>query len=397
MSLHHGRSLISIPGPSVIPDRVLNAMHRASPNIYEGELHDITLSLFDDLKSVAKTKSDVVIYIANGHGAWEAALKNTLKAGDHVLVLNTGRFAAIWGIMAETHNYQVEVMDFGMAGTVDPSQVSERLAEDTNETIKAVLMVQTDTASSVVNDVPGVRQALDATGHDALLMVDCIAGLACDPYDMDGWGVDVTVAASQKGLMTPAGLAFVYFNEKADAARNRVNPGSYWDWRPRVNPEAYYQRFAGTAPTHHIFALREALNMLVHEEGLAACLERHRRISRAIWQAIDAWGKGSSISHNIQEPELRSYAVSTLKTGPGEATLIRSWCEREAGVTLGIGLGFGEPGTAGWDGHFRIGHMGHFNLPMAMGVLGAIDTAMKAQNIPHGDGALEAATRILAQ
>ncbi|MEO1190037.1 MAG: aminotransferase class V-fold PLP-dependent enzyme, partial [Pseudomonadota bacterium] len=145
-------------------------MHRASPNIYEGELHDITISLFDDLKSVAKTASDVVIYIANGHGAWEAALKNTLKAGDHVLVLNTGRFAAIWGIMAETHNYQVEVMDFGMAGTVDPSQVRERLAKDTSGTIKAVLMVQTDTASSVVNDVPGVRRALDETGHDALLM-----------------------------------------------------------------------------------------------------------------------------------------------------------------------------------------------------------------------------------
>ena len=397
MSLNFGRMQLAIPGPSVIPDRVLAAMHRPSPNIYEGALIELTDSLFPDLRTVARSTADVAIYIANGHGAWEAALRNTLNPGDKVLVLSTGRFAANWGIMGEAMGLETQVLEFGMQGDVDPDLVEETLRADTSGSIKAIMTVQTDTASSVINDIPRLRQAITNSGHDALFMVDCIACLGCDPFEMDAWGVDVMVAACQKGLMTPAGLSFVYFNDRAATARQRTTPGQYWDWVPRTRPEMFYQQFAGTAPTQHLYGLREALDMLVHEEGIEAAWARHRTIAQAVWAAIDCWGKGGALHHNISDPAKRTIAVSAINTGAGEAARIRKWTEFEAGVTLGIGLGFGEPGSDEWDRHFRIGHMGHQNVPMIMGVLGTVDAALKALEIPHGGGALEAATAILAR
>lgn len=393
MSLNFGRSLLAIPGPSVIPERVLSAMHRPSPNIYTGALVDITATLYPDLKTVARTNGDCAIYIANGHGAWEAALKNTLNVGDSVLVISTGRFAATWGQMAETHGIKTRVLDFGMRAHADVDLVEETLRQDTTGEIKAVLTVQTDTASSVKNDIPGLRKAIDNAGHDALFMVDCIASLACDEFEMDSWGVDVTVAGCQKGLMTPAGISFVFFNEKAAHARKDTSPGQYWDWVPRTRPGQYYQQFSGTAPTHHIYGLREALDILVHEEGVEAVWARHKTISKAVWAAVGCWQDGGELHHNIVDPVRRSTAVSTINTGVNDANKIRDWCENEAGVTLGIALGFD---TLEHHRHFRIGHMGHQNIPMIMGVLGSIETAMKAQEIPHGDGALAAAASVLA-
>ena len=398
MSLNFGRSLMAIPGPSVIPERVLNAMHRPSPNIYEGALIDLTASLYPDLKTVAQTKGDAAIYIANGHGAWEAAIRNVVKAGDKVLVLATGRFGLGWGEMAASMGIECQVFDFGMSSDHDLSAVSDALNADKDGAIKAVLCVQVDTASSIRNDIPALRAAMTAANHEALLMVDCIASLGCDRFEMDAWGVDVMVTACQKGLMTPAGLGFVFFNGKAREARKRCEPGEYWDWKLRVDGKIYYQQFCGTAPTHHLYGLREALDMLVHEEGLEAAWARHETIAKAIWAAIDAWGDAPNahFKHNVSDPIKRSHAVSAIETGLGEATRIRQWSEHQAGVTLGIGLGFGLPGQEGWDNHFRIGHMGHLNLPMVMGALGAINAAMKAENIVHGAGALEAASRVLA-
>ncbi len=396
MSLNFGRTQLAIPGPSVIPDRVLAAMHRPSPNIYDGELIDLTAGLFPDLGTVARTTSDVAIYIANGHGAWEAALRNVLNPGDKVLVLSTGWFGAGWGVMGESFGLMTRVIDFGMQSDVDMDRVTEVLRADTERSIKAVMTVQTDTASSVINDIPRLRQVITETGHDALFMVDCIASLACDRFEMDEWGVDVMVAGCQKGLMTPAGLSFVYFNDKAATARKRTTPGQYWDWEPRTNPRVFYQQFAGTAPTHHLYGLREALNILVHEEGVEAAWARHRTIANAVWAAVDAWGQGGSLHHNISDPAKRSVAVSAINTGDAEAGQIRQWTEYEGGITLGIGLGFAEPGEPEYDRHFRIGHMGHQNVAMTMAVLGTIDTALKAKGIPHGDDAVAAAARVLA-
>jgi len=397
MSLNFGRSLLAIPGPSVIPERVLTAMHRASPNISQGEIVNLTATILADLKTVARTTGNPIIYIANGHGAWEAALRNTVNPGDKILVLGTGRFAPGWAALAETLGINVQLVDFGMQSDADPNRLEDELRADTSRSIKAVLTVQTDTASSVRNDIPALREAIDNAGHDALFMVDCIASLACDRFEMDQWGVDVMVAGCQKGLTTPTGVSFVFYNDKAAMARKRASPGYYWDWDTRTNPELFYHRFGGTPPTHHLFGLREALNILLHEEGIEACWERHATIAKAYWAAVDAWGSNSPIAHNIHDRAKRSNAVSTIATGLGEAAAIRDWTEQQAGVTLGIALGFGELNSPQSNSRFRIGHMGHQNVPMVMGVIGAIDTALKALSIEHGSGAMEAATAVLAQ
>lgn len=398
MSLNYGRHLMAIPGPSVIPDRVLNAMHRASPNIYEGELLDLTATLFPDLKAVARTKGDVAIYVANGHGAWEAAISNTLCKDDKVLVLGTGRFAIGWGDWVKPMGIEPHVLDFGMSNPVCADKLEEVLRADTAHTYKAILVTQTDTASSVRNDIPALRKAIDAAGHPALFMVDCIASLGCEQFEMDEWGVDLMVSGSQKGLMMPPGLSFVYINERAAAARTTADLiTSYWDWSPRIKSDQFYQNFGGTAPTHHLYGLRESLDILVHEEGIEQAWRRQEILAKAIWAALDAWGdQGGDLSMNIADPHHRSRAVTCIQTSNGNGTKIRDWCEKTAGVTLGIGLAMAAENAPEWHNYFRIGHMGHLNVPMIMGALGSIDSALKSNDIPHGVGALEAASRVIS-
>ena len=397
MSLSHGRPYLAIPGPSVMPDRVLAAMHRPSPNIYAGDLIDLTHSLMPDLKAVARTKHKATIYIGNGHAVWEASLANVINPGDKVLVPATGRFGIGWAEMAERLGAEVEILDFGKSSTMDMGQVEDALRADTSHQIKAVLAVHVDTSSSVRNDIPALRAAMDAAGHPALLMADCIASLGCDRFEMDAWGVDVTVTGSQKGLMTPPGMGFVFFNDKAAAQRARVQRVSaYWDWIPRADPEIYYQHFCGTAPTHHLYGLRVALDMLVHEEGVEAAWKRHAALARAVWAAFDAWSTEGDLKLNIADPALRSHAVTAARLPKGNATRLREWCESEAGLTLGIGLGMAEPGDEAWHDFFRIGHMGHVNAQMILAVIATMDAGLKALDIPHGGGACEAATRVIA-
>ena len=395
MSLNFGREQLSIPGPSVMPDRVLAAMHRPSPNIYEGDLIKLTHSLFPDLKTVAQTKHSAAIYIANGHGAWEAAISNTCSRGDTILVLVTGRFGAGWAEMASKLGVQTRILDFGMDDDADPAVVTQTLKEDVDHVINAVFTVQTDTASSVKNDIKALRKAIDEANHPALFFVDCIASLGCDKFEMDAWGVDVMATGCQKGLMTPAGMSFVFFNDKIHVMHRRANLKTpYWDWEPRANPEVFYQHFFGTAPTHHLYGLREALNILVHEEGIEAAWARHMTMSRAVWAAVEAWG---CFAMNIKEPSKLSQAVTTVLSKNDECGRLRHWCEHKAGLTLGIGLGLAEPGQKSWDNVMRIGHMGHMNPVMLMGALGTIDAGLKAMRIPHGPDALNAASSEIAK
>ncbi len=390
--LANGRPYLAIPGPSVIPDQVLRAMHRASPNIYTGELHDVTASLIPDLKRVAATEHNVAIYIGNGHAAWEAALVNTLNPGDTVLLLATGRFGHGWAEMARALGIIVEVLEFGMQDAVDLAQTEAALRADTEGRIKAVLAVHVDTSTSIKNDIAGIRAAMDAAGHGALLMADCIASLGCDAFEMDAWGVDVMVAACQKGLMTPPGVAFVYFNDKAAAARVKVERVSmYWDWSPRVAPKEYFQYFAGTAPTHHIYGLRAALDMIA-DEGLPQVYARHAVLAEAIWAAVETWGVDGPLKLNVADAPHRSHAVTSLEIGAPHGDQLRAWCEETAGLTLGIGLGR-SPAA----GYFRLGHMGHVNAQMVMGLLGTMDAGLKALDIPHGRGAVEAAALRIAK
>ncbi|UWQ42511.1 aminotransferase class V-fold PLP-dependent enzyme [Leisingera aquaemixtae] len=391
-----GRSYLAIPGPSVIPDQVLQAMHRPSPNIYAGELVEMTATLIPDLRRVARTQHQVAIYISNGHGAWEAALQNTLQPGDRVLVPSSGRFAIGWAEMAQGLGIETEILDFGNHAPWDMDRIAAALAADTGHRIKAVLGVHVDTSSSIRNDVAALRRALDDAGHPALLMADCIASLGCDRFEMDGWGVDVMVTACQKGLMVPAGMGFVFFNARAAEARRALPRISrYWDWEPRANPEEFYQYFGGTAPTHHLYGLRAALDM-IHAEGMEAVWARHARLARTIWAACEAWGRDGPLKMNVPDRALRSHAVTALHIGSPLGTELRMWLEQNLGLTLGIGLGMAPPRSPEWHGFFRLGHMGHVNGHMIMGLLGGIETGLKALDIPHGDGALEAAATALA-
>lgn len=397
MSLSNGRHTLAIPGPSIIPDRVLRAMHRAAPNIYTGELIDVTASLVPDLKAVAKTDGHVAMYIGNGHAAWEAALANTLNRGDKVLVPATGRFAHGWAEMAQQMGIETEILEFGMRAPVDPEKVEQALKADKDHKIKAVLAVYVDTSTSAKSDIAAIRAAMDDANHPALLMSDNIACLGCDPFEMDAWGVDVMVAGCQKGLMTPPGMAFVYFNDKAAAAHAKVDYISgYWNWTPRANPQGYYQYWCGTAPTHHVYGLREALDMIVHEEGLEAVIKRHEVLANAVWAAADAWASDGPFELNIANPSERSHAVTSVRIGAPAGTQLRTWLTETAGVTLGIGLGMESDEDPDADGFFRIGHMGHLNSHMLLGTLGSIDAGMKALGIPHGGGALEAAAKVCA-
>ena len=397
MSLAHGRPYLAIPGPSVMPEEVLRAMHRAAPNIYEGDLVAMTDSLIPDLRRVARTEHAATFYIGNGHAAWEAALANVVGPGDRVLVPATGRFGHGWGDMATGLGCDVQVIDFGKRAPFDLGRIEDALRADREHRIKAVLASHVDTSSSVLNDIAGLRAALDAAGHPALLMADCIASLGCDRFEMDAWGVDVMVAASQKGLMVPPGLGFVFFGPRAADARARMERVSrYWDWVPRANPEYFFQYSGGTAPTHHLFGLRAALDM-IHAEGIEAIWARHDVLARAIWAACEVWGQGGPLELNIADAAHRSRAVTALRIGAPHGTSLRKWTEHQAGVTLGIGLGMAEPGDPAWHGFFRIGHMGHVNAHMVMGALGAIQAGFMALEIPHGSGALEAAAGVMAR
>ncbi|WP_300056153.1 aminotransferase class V-fold PLP-dependent enzyme [uncultured Roseobacter sp.] len=392
-----GRGYLAIPGPSVMPEAVLSAMHRPAPNIYAGELPEMMPGIVADLKRVARTDGHVAIYIANGHGVWEASLANVIAPGDKVLVPSTGHFGMGWADMAEGLGAEVEVIDFGKAAPMEMAPIAEALAADTVHRIKAVLAVHVDTSSSARNDIAALRATLDAAGHPALLMADCIASLGCDVFEMDAWGVDVIVAGCQKGLMVPPGVGFVFFNDKAAdvrAAMPRVS--NYWDWHPRAEPDDFWQYWNGTAPTHHIYGLRAALD-LIHAEGMEAVWARHERLARAIWAACDAWGREGSLRMNMADPKDRSRAVTSLRLDPPLASDLRAWTEAHLGLTLGIGLGMVDKADPAWHGHFRLGHMGHVNGQMIMGLLGGMEAGMCALNIPHGPGALAAAAAVIGE
>ncbi len=396
MSLAHGRPYLAIPGPSVMPDAVLRAMHRASPNIYEGALVDMVQGIVPDLRGVAQTDGNACIYIANGHGAWEAALSNVVAEGEKVLVAATGRFGHGWADMAAGLGAEVELIDFGRQSPIDPARIYDALRADPGHAIRAVLMSHVDTASAVRNDVAAMRRALDEAGHPALLMVDCIASLACDEFRMDEWGADIMVAGSQKGLMVPPGLSFVFFNDRAAAQRETMKRVSrYWDWKPRADPEFFYQYFGGTAPAHHLYGLRAALDM-IKDEGIDAIWARHATLARAIWAAVDVWGSDGPMALNIADPAHRSHAVTALRIGAPHGARLREWTDTKAGVTLGLGIGMTEPDDPNGTGFFRIGHMGHVNAHMVLGALGVIEAGLQALGVPHGRGGVAAAAGVVA-
>ena len=385
MTLASGREFLSIPGPTTIPDEVLRAMHRPAIDIYSGALLEVTTSCLEDLRQLFRTSGRVYIYAANGHGAWEAALVNVLSRGDRVLVLESGVFAVVWGEMARMLGLEVDTLPGSARRAVDPAVLEARLRADRDGRIKAVLVVQVDTASGCVNDIRAIRAALDAAGHDALLMVDCIASLATMPFDMDGWQVDVAVTGSQKGLMTPPGLSFVAAGPRGIAAHRTAGLRTrYWDWTEREG-EQHYQKYCGTPPEHLLFGLRRALDLL-REEGLENVLRRHRLLAEAVRRAVAVWAEGGVLDFNITVPWERADSVTTLLMADGQDPKpLLEFCAQRCGVVLGVGIG-PFSGRA-----LRIAHMGHVNAPMILGTLAALEVGLVALGIARGKGGLQAA------
>ncbi len=399
MSLSQGRTYLAIPGPSVIPDAVLREMHRASPNIYEGELADSMPGLAKDLLYVARAeKSKVAMYICNGHGVWDAALANVLAAGDKVLVLSTGRFGHGWAAAATACGLEVDIIDFGTCSDIDVTKFSEALVADKAHEYKAILATHVDTSSSVRNDMLSLRKALDDAGHPALLLADCVASMGCEEFLFDDWGIDIAVTASQKGLMTPPGLGFVYFSDRAAEQRKKMKHVSrYWDWTERASPEAFYQFFGGTPPVNLIFGLKTALGM-IRDEGIEQVWNRHAYLAQAIWAATEQWGAGNSaLRLNIQDRSKRSHAVTSMGLGLPYGAQLRKWCETQAGITLGLGIGMSQPDDPEGRGFFRFGHMGHVNAQMIFGLLGTVEAGLSAVGAPHETGGVAAAAKVIAE
>ncbi|MGJ4913621.1 pyridoxal-phosphate-dependent aminotransferase family protein [Bradyrhizobium sp. HKCCYLRH2015] len=391
MTVRAGREFLAIPGPTTMPDEVLQAMHRPALDIYSKQMVELTDGIMSDLGRLFATKGKTYIYIANGHGAWEAVLSNVLARGDKVLVLESGRFAIGWGNAARAMGADVEVLRGDWRRAVRPAEVEARLRADKEHSIKAIVVAQIDTASGVVNDVEAIGRAIKAAGHPALYMVDTVASLGCMPFEMDEWGIDVAMSGSQKGLMTPPGLGFVAANARALEAHKRANMRTpYWDWSEREGTE-HYRKYGGTAPVHLLFALRQAMDMLF-DEGLPHAFRRHELLAEAVRRAVAKWSEGQVIGFNIADAAERSNTVTTVLVGGGhDPAVLQTYCKEQCGVVLGTGIGDLQ-GQA-----FRIAHMGHVNAPMVLGTLGVIEMALVALKIPHGRGGLDAAIQWLGE
>ncbi len=391
MTVKRGRNFLLTPGPTPVPERILNAMHR-QPIDYNGtEMIELALGCLRDLGPIFKTGQPAFIYTASGHGAWEAALANTLSPGERILVPESGNFSLGWSEMARSMGLEIDYLESDWRHAIDPDAVEARLAQDRAHEIKAVLMVHTDTATGITSDVAALRRAIDRAEHPALFMVDTIASLATTDFRMDEWRVDVAVGASQKGLMMPPGMSFTAASDKAlEAAESARMPRRYWDWHER-RAEHHYKWFCGTAPEHLLFALREALDMVM-EEGLEAAFARHARLAEAVRRAVAVWAEAGTLAFNALVPEERANSVTTILV-PEEidAERIRETCSARFDVSLGAGLRRMN-GRA-----FRIGHMGDVNAPMLLGALASVEATLKICGVPHGTGGVTAAIAYLAE
>ncbi|MEJ3655960.1 aminotransferase class V-fold PLP-dependent enzyme [Actinomycetes bacterium KLBMP 9759] len=383
MSATGGRHFLQIPGPTNVPDRVLRAMSAPTIDHRGPEFAELTRAVLPALAPVFGTSGPVVIYPSSGTGAWEAALVNTLSPGDRVLIGETGQFSTLWSELAARIGLDVEVIPGDWRRGVDPAAVGERLAADTAHAITAVCVVHNETSTGVTSRVPEVRAAIDAAGHPALLLVDTISSLGSIDYRHDEWGVDVTVAGSQKGLMLPPGLGFNAVSEKA-LARSAGLPRSYWDWKPIIEANAR-GFFPYTPATNLLYGLQEACAMLA-EEGLPAVFARHQRHAAATRAAVRAWGLEVWCA---DEREHSGSLTAVLVPEGHDADAVRRIILERFDMSLGAGLGR-LAGTV-----FRIGHLGHFNDLTLAGTLAGVQMGLQLAGVPIKPGGVEAALELL--
>jgi alanine-glyoxylate transaminase/serine-glyoxylate transaminase/serine-pyruvate transaminase len=382
-----GRHFLQIPGPTNVPDRVLRALDHPTIDHRGPEFARLTLEILDGLKRVFQTSSPIVIYPASGTGAWEAALVNTLSPGDRVLMFETGHFATLWRKMAEKLGLVVDFVPGDWRSGVDAAIVESKLNADKAHAIKAVLVVHNETATGVTTAIPPIRQAIDRAGHPVLLMVDTISSLASIDYRHAEWGIDVTVAGSQKGLMLPPGLSFNAVSDKAIAASKEARlPRSYWAWDDIIamNRQGY---FPYTPATNLLYGLHEAIDMLLGE-GLPNVFARHNRHAEATRRAVRGWG----LEILCRNPAEYSSSLTAIVVPEGhDADAFR----REALTRYDLSLGTGLGRLAGKV--FRIGHLGFFNDLTLCGTLCGVEMALAACAIPHRDGGVRDALEFLRE
>lgn len=381
-----GRHFLQIPGPSNVPDRVLRAIAQPTIDHRGPEFAQLTLGIFDKLKPVFNTESPILIYPASGTGGWESSLLNTLCPGDKVLAFETGHFATLWKNVAVKLGLEVIWVEGDWRQGIDADVVQRHLLDDQSHQIKAVLAVHTETSSGATSDIAKIRKAIDAANHPALYMVDAVSSLACTELRHDDWGIDVTISASQKGLMLPPGLCFNAVSEKALAAsKGSTFPHSYWSWDSmlELNKKGY---FPYTPSTNILYGLDEALCML-HDEGLANVFARHSRLAQATQLAVAGWG----LENLCVNPEECSNSTTAVLMPEGhDADALRNVILDRFNMSLGMGLGKVK-GTV-----FRIGHIGDFNELMLAGALSGVEMGLNIAGVPHKKSGVNAALEFLA-
>ena len=376
-----GRHFLQIPGPTNVPDRVLRAIDRPTIDHRGPEFARLGRSILDRIGAVFETREPVIIYAGSGTGAWEAALVNTLSPGDCVLMAETGHFALLWKRLAERLGLKPEFLPGDWRHGADVEAIHARLADDRNHVIKAVCVVHNETSTGVVSDIPGVRKAIDRAAHPALLLVDTISSLASIPYRHDDWGVDVTVAGSQKGLMLPPGLCFNAVSAKARAASKEARlPRAYWAWDEIIaaNRNGYWP---ATPATNLLYGLDAALDQLL-EEGLANVFARHARHGAATRAAVRAWNLEILCMNTA---EYSNSLTAVLMPDGHDADAFRKVVLDRFDMSLGTGLSK----LAGRV--FRIGHLGDFNDLTLLGALGGVEMGLSLARVPHRAGGVAAA------
>jgi alanine-glyoxylate transaminase / serine-glyoxylate transaminase / serine-pyruvate transaminase len=389
MSKPRGRHFFANPGPTNIPDSVLRAMDRGSIDFNDPDFVGVYEAAFEGVKRVLRTDQHLFMYNASGHGAWEASLTNLLSPGDTVLVLESGYFSEEWAAMARSHGLEVRVVEADWRRGVDIADVRRVLAADTAHVIKAVCVVHNETATGMMLPLPAIREAIDATRHPALFLVDTISSLGSLEFRMDDWKVDCVVGGSQKGLMLPTGMSFTGVSDKAMEAHARAKLHRfYFDWTMMANRAQ--KSFIGTIPVNIFYGLRESIR-LIDEEGLDNVTARHSRLAEATRRCVKVWAANNGPQLFCLTPDRYSDSVTAILMPEGfNGDALRKTVRDRFNVSLGGGLG--KLGGK----IFRIGHLGDLNEPMLLGALTAIEMALRIDGIPHGRGGVEAAMAFLA-
>jgi alanine-glyoxylate transaminase / serine-glyoxylate transaminase / serine-pyruvate transaminase len=384
-----GRHFLQIPGPTDVPGRVLRAISEPTIDHRGPEFAELGRSVLTGLKRIFKTDDPVVVFPASGTGAWEAALVNTLSPGDAMVMPRTGWFASLWSEMAKRLGLEPILLETDWRRGADPAAVEAALRADKGGRIRAVCIVHNETSTGCVSAVPAVRRAIDTVGHPALLLVDTISSLASIDYRHKEWGVDVTIAGSQKGLMLPPGLSFNAVSARGlEASKTAKLPRSYWDWRPMLDANAGFY-FPYTPATNLLRGLKEALAML-EEEGLPNVFARHDRHAAATRAAVQAWGQAGAVELQCQAAADYSSSLTAIRLSEGfSADELRALILRRFNMSLGNGLGILK------DRVFRIGHLGDINDLTLLGAVCGVEMGLKLAGVPTGSGGVDAAMAVL--